>query len=54
MILPGDGIRKAVEDGEIFITNFEKHKEESLQPATNDLRVGEQGFKSARKVFINL
>ncbi len=41
MILVDDEIREAIKAGEIELSDF---SEECLQPASYDLRVGEEGF----------
>lgn len=46
MILTDAQIREAVEAGEIVIDPFE---ESQLQPATYDLRVGDEGATTAQK-----
>lgn len=51
MILTDNKIREAVKKEDIFIEPFE---EKQLQPATYDLRMGEQGATTSTKKIINV
>jgi len=51
MILTDRQIREAYKAGDIFIDPF---KESQIQPATYDLRVGEQGATTSTKKLINI
>jgi dCTP deaminase len=51
MILIDEEIKEAVNSGEIGFTHF---SEECLQPASYDLRVGEEGFTTSARIVINI
>lgn len=51
MILVDTQIKAAIESGEIILENF---SENSLQPASYDMRIGEEGFTSDSKVVTNI
>lgn len=50
MLMTDGAIRKAVENGELAIKNFE---ERSLQPASYDMRLGEETITSSRREKYN-
>jgi len=51
MILVDESIKKAVDSGEIELSDF---SEKCLQPASYDLRVGEEGFMLSAGRVINI
>jgi len=51
MLMSDKGIQKAMNSGELIIRNFFK---KSLQPASYDMRVGEEAFSSHEKKLINV
>lgn len=51
MILVDESIKKAVNSGEIELSDF---SEKCLQPASYDLRVGEEGFMVSAGRVINI
>ncbi|MEA1964493.1 MAG: dCTP deaminase [Candidatus Aerophobetes bacterium] len=51
MILVDEEIKKAVDSGEIELSDF---SEECLQPASYDMRVGEEGFTLSAGIVINI